>query len=727
MLVSLFLVPGAARAAVPLPVPLLRAVRRARLKLMKWFFVCLLGVLAPVGAAAAATMPSIAVPVLAATPSMSGQIDATWKGAKSIRLSYDFTNRRTQRHPPVVYIAQDAAGLDVAFVVRQHSIIRAATVSNGSGVYNDDYVGVSLNPQGQQGFSYGFFANARGVRTQASSENSSYSPDWVAAASRNRRGYVVTMRIPFNILRTGASHVWSVQFLRYAVQSNATDVWTYNPDSGGPADPLYEGMITGVMPTVPTQKASRPRPRFQPYLLAVAGSKNAGGSTSQMGLDLAIPITPTASFLGSVHPDYSNVETDQQSISPTAFARQFSEVRPLFTQLSGYFNNAFGCLSCPQSLYTVAIPTYRQAYGIEGTQGPLSVGGFTAVGTGRTDSALALNFSTRNTTRALSVNVQRVLVNTASFTDTTTTVTSGVLLGKSHLSAYANYGRENGTFVTDPTQGHYGEVGVGYFSQQTTALVARQFIGAQYSPVDGYVAQTDTGGYEGYAMHTFTFSSASKVRDVQVSANVSRLWNHRGALAQAEAGYQASLDLKNLISMHLYQTSQSVLGANGEFLPYVAGNGAFFGYNLSSNTPVGIGYSEGQYFHGRAQTWQAFDTYQLKKRISVSLQFNENIYASNAVNEPSFRQWLNTVGVDWQFSRDASLDVGARRINGMNLPNSYSPPSFVPLFADNLSAAFHYLHAHNEFYLVYGNPNSLSTTPALYFKWIVYAGAQKGT
>ena len=105
----------------------------------------------------------------------------------------------------------------------------------------------------------------------------------------------------------------------------------------------------------------------------------------------------------------------------------------------------------------------------------------------------------------------------------------------------------------------------------------------------------------------------------------------------------------------------------------------------------------------------------------------ENLYQSNAASEPSFREWLNDASFNWQFSRDASLSLGARRINGINLPTYYAPPNFTPMFADNLSAAFHYLHGHNEFYLVYGDPNAFTTTPAVFFKWIFYAGAGKGT
>jgi len=51
------------------------------------------------------------------------------------------------------------------------------------------------------------------------------------------------------------------------------------------------------------------------------------------------------------------------------------------------------------------------------------------------------------------------------------------------------------------------------------------------------------------------------------------------------------------------------------------------------------------------------------------------------------------------------------------------------LGAGNVSAALHYLSrsGRNEMYLVYGDPNSLITTPAFFVKYILYVGAPKGT
>jgi hypothetical protein len=72
-------------------------------------------------------------------------------------------------------------------------------------------------------------------------------------------------------------------------------------------------------------QAARPQPRLQVYALGEITNAANGASTSRVGVDLALPVTPTSSFLASLHPDYSNVEIDQQSIAPSAFPRFYSE------------------------------------------------------------------------------------------------------------------------------------------------------------------------------------------------------------------------------------------------------------------------------------------------------------------------------------------------------------------------------------------------------------------
>jgi len=679
--------------------------------------------------ALAAYAPSLALPMLAREPSMDGRIDASWKGAAPLRLGYDFTNHRHAAQPTSVYVAQDPTGLDVAFVSTQRQRVKAATLTNGAAVLNDDNVGVFISPQGTQGFSYAFYANAKGARAQTSSENTAYTPSWTAAGDIAPPGYTVTMHIPFAIVRSNDSQHWSVQFVRFNLASDSYDVWSHSALATSTSDATFFGTLTGVGAHVAkgTTAPKRPAARFQPYALGVARSSAAGGATSQIGLDMAVPVTATASFVGSFHPDYSNVETDQQTISPTAFPRQYQEVRPFFTQVGNAFNATFGCTNCPESIYTPSIPTFREGYGLEGTQGPLTFSGFDAVGSQRTDAAGAIDFSHATDRNDVSLDAQRISVNTPGFTDSTTSLNAGYLDQRSHLFLYANYAREAGTLVSDPAQARYSEIGTGYKDANPVFVAARQYVGAQYSPADGYVEQSDIGGYIAYAQHTLHFSRNSPLQDISFSANDSRYVNHLSQPAQSNAGYQVNFDLKDLWTLHVYQQSTFVLTSAGQYLPFSDGNGAFIGYNQNSNFPIGLGYSTGAYYHGRAASWQFTDTLPLRRKVSLSLNLNENIYASQDAAEPSFRQWLNSASVNWQFSPDASLAVGARRINGVSLPYAFAPPVFTPVFADNVSAAFHYLHGHDEFYLVYGDPNALITTPAVYFKWIFYAGAEKGT
>jgi hypothetical protein len=63
--------------------------------------------------------------------------------------------------------------------------------------------------------------------------------------------------------------------------------------------------------------------------------------------------------------------------------------------------------------------------------------------------------------------------------------------------------------------------------------------------------------------------------------------------------------------------------------------------------------------------------------------------------------------------------------SGVCVTNPYNAGCFVD--AGNVTLAFHFLMEQNEFYVVYGNANALSTEPALFLKWIRYIGAQKGT
>jgi hypothetical protein len=686
-----------------------------------WFSSCL-----PAMAAAASTadVDAVDVPVLKPPPQITGPIDLAWTNAAKLTLPTNFTARRAADEPTEVYVGQDNANLDVAFVVTQREPVLSAQETNGSSVTSDDYVMVYLWPQGTQGFAYSFAANPRGARYQTSSENSAYTPTWNSFGRTTPTGYTVTMQIPLSAIRSGGSKNWRAQFARACVASNGLSVWTFSDREQNANDPAFAGTLRDV--GVAAGSSLRPRPRAGFYMLGESTTQANGGSTSRVGADFSLPVTPTASLVGTLHPDYSNVEIDQQTIAPNAFAYQYQEVRPFFTQAGQGFNYNFSCSDCPQLLYTPNIPTFAQGYALEGTQGRLTFSGFDAIANDRTDQALALDYNVETKDNAYGINVQRVGVDMTGLHDDLTSITTGINNQHTHFFLYGNAAIDRGTNVTNAPLGNYLEAGGGYASAKTVVVANYQTIGAQFNPVDSFVSQTDITGYEFYARHMWDFSPKALLHDVQAQTFYAWYHDRFGQPAQVDASANVFLDFRNLMTLRLFSNYFGAKVLNGEFLPF-DGNSVELGYKLATNTPSYVQYSGGPYYHGQLDAWSYVSTVPIHRKLRLRLEADENKYLTTYPGEIGDAQWLERATLDYQINRDAAFDVGVRRIIGPNLPNAYSVPDFTPVNAGNVTVAFHILSAKNEFYLVYGNANSLSTLPAFYVKWIRYVGAPKGT
>lgn len=693
------------------------------------------------GMALAQAAFTMTVPTLP-TPSMTGIIDDSWSKAMQLPVNFDFTYQR-DGEPTTVYVAQDTHALDIAFVVTQRAAITANTETNGASVLNDDNVTVQLWPQGSGGFQYSFSANARGARYQTSSENSSYAPEWTAAGRRTPGGYVVTMRIPFDIIRSGGSRSWKAQFERVIQSTNSTQVWEHVQGQRNAGDAAYAGTLNEV--DLPSAHASRTPPRLQIYALGEDSTPANGGSTSRIGADLALPVTATSSFLASVHPDYSNVEVDQQTIAPSAFPRFYSEVRPFFTQLSHNYNDTFSCNNCPTLLYTPAIPTFRDGYAYEGTAGNMSFSAFDAAGFNRSDDAEAFNYTENDQVKIEGVSVQRAAVNMPGFDDVTSSVFTGYGLQKEKAFVYLNYAGDRGTNVTDPGLAEYLEYGAGHVDKDMVYGLSYQKIGPQFLPYDGFVQQPDVAGMQAFFKRTFYFGPKKLLQDVQANVFQNAQNDHLGNPSFKATNLQVNLDFLHQLTLHVFGGYGKNETYNGEYLPFNE-NGFYLGYKTQTSTPTSISYNAGSYYHGSLVSWSYVTTLPITREATIALETDENSYAPGgtyAAIEPATRQWLERTSINWQFSRYASFAVGARRIIGRNLPTAFQAPDlptaaapcgtlngfdpFDCVDAGNVSAAFHFLAAHNEWYVVYGNPNNLSTLPAFYVKWIRYIGAEKGT
>lgn len=674
---------------------------------------------------------TLVVPLTHVDPAVNGSIAGdAWKGAQSITLDWDLQGHKRAPQQTTAYIESDGKFLYVAFDAKQDGTITATQHTDDAGQGTDDDVEIDLWPGGNNGFMYQFVSNPIGTHYQYSSENSGYRPQWWSAGSVRSGEYVVTMKIPLDAIHGVNSKTWLVQFARKVENTGDIDVWSYNPNATDTMTSTYAGSMTGLQTT-----AVKPQPRLELYTLGLVGGKSIGGSTSRLGADFSIPFTATSSFYATIHPDYSNVELDQQSISPTAFRRYLSEVRPFFTQANAPYNN-FNCDLCSgiTTLYTPSIPTPRDGYAVEGKQGRFTYGAFDAIGNGRSDTAQALDWS--NASRTLRFSAQRVGVYTGSVLDNSQEYGLDYFDQK-HFGAWFNYGTDAGTNVADKSRAALYDFGSVWQSPTFIQAIAIRHIGQYFNPVDGFVWHPDIAGWGHYQAKSWLFQKGAPLRSITASTAIDRYHDHTGELDQTDQSIDVDFLTRGLMDVNIATGSSFVrLQPNGTFHP-VSQNGinVTFGSGAdnsnvnngaqhgASATPTTIGWFGGRFGPGRLNSWIFNSTMRAMRQGLVTFELDGNIQQLDA--GPRYTQWLERVSYTYQADRDTSFALGVRRIIG-------TPPMLdtIPQYQNgwNLSAAYHRtFNGVNEIYAVYGDASAFSTVPQFVVKWIRYFGAGKGT
>jgi hypothetical protein len=686
-------------------------------------------------------MLSLAVPPAQVAPPLdpTGSITG-WERFPAASLAWDVAHAQAAAEATSVHIATDGKFLYVRFDAVQHEPVIAVqqsndTVTGGSNVnggiaYSDDAVWVDLWPTGAGGFQYQFEANPKGTHNESSSENAAFAPQWESHGNSSADGYTVTMAIPVTVVHGAHAGAWRMQFVRYVRSTGALSVWSYDSAQTNPDDASRAGTVT--VPLV--ARPPLPSPRVGLYGLGDIASASAGGSTSRMGADFSVPVTQTASFFGTLHPDYSNVELDQQSISPTVFPRTFSEVRPFFTQAANFYGfNCDVCSGFRTLLYTPAIPTPSQGYAFEGKEGSFGLTGFDAIGTQRNDSAAAFNFTSDDTHWNIGYN--HVAADLPGLVDDSNGATVSWFNGK-YLSGYVDYSRESGTDVLDKSQAEWIDGGGGWSNQHFALYGSMRKVGSYFNPVDGFDSHPGVAGYAVYSARDWTFGPKSFLSSAGVSGFLDR---YQGvAYGQAQSDNQILLDLltKNTIDLQLYSGSDywrfgsilTPISQNAGFsLTYHSGmqnNMNNFPTHGASSTPTSISYTTGRYGAGRLDTWFRSSTMRVGERGSLTLAIDDTAQWLSGLARDNV-QWFDSLAYSYQIDRNSSFAIGLRRVIGM--PPQPNGGGDCIGTCSNISLAYHLRLKHEEIYTAYGDPNTLLTVPQAILKIIFYVGSEKGT
>jgi hypothetical protein len=696
------------------------------------------------GARAGAAPAAATVPAVATAPALDPQAPlSAWPADPALALPWDVFHTRPADEPTVVHVASDGRFLYVRFdatqrepaVATQHAndTVTGGSQGNGGGLSwsSDDAVWVDLWPTGTTGFQYQFEANPNGSHNESSTENAGFAPRWESHGALRDGGYTVTMAIPLNVLHGARTGTWRAQFIRYVHATGAETIWSFDPAQTQADDASHGGSLTLTV----TTGATRAQPRAAVYALGSVASASAGGSTSRIGADLSIPVTSTAAVYAALHPDYSNVELDQQTIAPSVYQRQIAEVRPFFTQAASYYNT-FNCNVCQgyhTTLYTPAIPTFAQGYAFEGKSGQLGFAGFDALANGRTDAAGVLDYTSADTNWQGSY--QHVSTSLPGLIDETNE--AGVnYYDHKRWDAYVNYSLETGTLVPDPGQATALDAGAGYGTPHFAAFASVRTVGANFNPVDGFVQHPGIAGYALFSSRIWDFAPQSVLASVGISGFLDRFQGPMYGLAQSDNQVLLDVLTKSAWDLQLFSgsdywrfgTDLEPISQNGGFqLTYHSGtqtnNPNNFPNHGTSATPVQIAYSTGAYGLGRLDTWARTATIRAGVKGTVSLTVDDT--AQWLSPGPNNIQWFDAIAYSYQINRESSFAVGLRSVTG-NPPQPNGGGNCMGK-CTNVSIAYHLRLTNEELYIAYGNPNTLTTVPQAILKVIFYLGGQKGT
>jgi hypothetical protein len=688
-------------------------------------------------------MITAALTVTHATPPLQASAPvAAWNQCAHAALRWDVAKAHAAKDATTVHISTDGKFLYVRFDAQQAEPLVAAqhsddTVAGGSNInggiaWTDDAVWVDLWPTGPAGFQYQFESNPIGAHNEASSENTAFAPSWQSHGVTTSDGYVVTMAIPLAVIHGAHPGTWRAQFVRYVRSSGEMDVWSYDESQTNPDDPARAGKLD----ISSIEKPPLPRPRVGMYALGELASSTIGGSTSRVGADFSIPVAPTAAFFGTFHPDYSNVEIDQQTISPSVYQRVYTEVRPFFTQAAPYYN-AFNCDVCNgfrTTLYTPAIPTPAEGYAFEGKDGPFGLAAFDAIGDGRNDAATALTYTSDD--NKWNAAFQQVNADIPGVVDVADEAGVSWFNGK-YLSAYANYATDRGTNVPDPGQGNWLDTGGGFISQQYALFGSYRYVGDYFNPVDGFNSHPGIEGYAFYGARVWTLAPNDFLSSIGVSGVIDR-YQGTTTPGQAQSDNQVLLDVltKNTIDLQLYSGSNywrfgteltPISQSAGFSLTYHSGmqnNLNNFPTHGSSATPTQIQYFTGNYgVGGRLDTWFRTSTIRVGMRGALTFTLDDTAQYFHAAS-PNV-QWFDGIAYAYQISSNSSFAIGVRRVIGY--PPQPNGGGNCEGACSNVSIAYHLRLKRAEIYAAYGDPNTLTTVPQAIFKLIFYAGGEKGT
>ncbi len=320
--------------------------------------------------AAVQAQPIVDPGKMSAAPTIDGNVNPEeWSSAGRFQGLVDASNGGPAPESGEFWIGYDAKFIYFAgkLVDTQPNGIVATEYRTNVSVEGNDHLHIYLDVLGTLNSFNEFFVTPTGATNLELSGGRALKREWLGEFISKGRitesGWEVEARIPWQLMQlpSPGPRNLRLQVARYMGRFQRTYGWVY---TGG--QPQRMGVWKGV--EVPKAEFRRTL-KLLPYIYG--GRDSDGGSIFDGGLDLKTSLTPTIEMVGTVNPDFRNIENSILALDFSYFERLPADVRPFFAEGANYYGSA---LFASQRIdkFDVGLNTYGQlsdrlSFGMLGT------------------------------------------------------------------------------------------------------------------------------------------------------------------------------------------------------------------------------------------------------------------------------------------------------------------------------------------------------------------------
>ena len=283
-------------------------------------------------------------------PTIDGKLDEeVWQKPASVDdifITYNPVDGEVLPKKTKVWLAYDQNNLYFAFYCYDDEPDKIKTsITKRDNLWNDDWVGLGLDPLGNHQCLYELFTNPNGMQgdlynTPTTGENS--APDWVwySGGKIVDDGYTVEIKLPLKSIRFkhGKNVILNILFWRRISRLGVSGAWPMlDPGKGihNSTSEVKYGELKKqlLLEFIPALTYGSIWDRENPEQWSDADDKTEVGLTAKYGITSKIISEMT------VNPDFSQVESDTfQIVRNRRYPIFYSEKRPFFMEASDLFN-----------------------------------------------------------------------------------------------------------------------------------------------------------------------------------------------------------------------------------------------------------------------------------------------------------------------------------------------------------------------------------------------------